>query len=232
MDFKQLHKRRLILGLLLTMAASFSLNAQSRLLIDASQQVTNFRFMDSDGLLDKTYAPVYSGAYNIGYAYTFDFGLFLRGSVGMRQAGATMVYDAANYQWDLQYLNTKIGAGYQLDLGMFSPYIAVSGFYGFLLKANQRINNEDFDIIASESIIRHDVGTVFSPGVKVNISDAITVYGEFSFLKGLQNVEAESDGKTTFSYLLGTKNMVGDATGQVSTNTAYAITLGLSFAIQ
>lgn len=232
MNLKKLHGNLLLLGMLISITASVSLNAQSRLLIDASQQVTNFRFMDSEGVLDKTYSPVYSGAYNVGYAYELDFGLFFRGGVGMRQAGATMVYDAANYLWNLQYLSTKIGAGYQLELGMFSPYITVSGFYGFLLKANQRINNEDFDIIESGSIIRHDVGTIFSPGVNVHISEAITVYGEFSFLKGLQNVEAESDGKTTFSYLLGTANMAEDATGQVSTNTAYAITLGLSFAIQ
>ncbi|MDF1570411.1 MAG: outer membrane beta-barrel protein [Bacteroidales bacterium] len=232
MNLKKLHRNLLLLGLLISIAAPVALNAQSRLLIDASQQVTNFRFMDSEGVLDKAYSPVYSGAYNVGYAYELDFGLFFRGGVGMRQAGATMVYDAANYQWDLQYLSTKIGAGYQIELGMFSPYITVSGFYGFLLKANQRINNEDFDIIESGAIIRHDVGIIFSPGVNVNISEAITVYGEFSFLKGLQNVEAESDGKTTFSYLLGTGKMAEDATGQVSTNTAYAITLGLSFAIQ
>ena len=231
MNFNQLHNKLLLLGLLISIASSVSLQAQSRLQIDASQQVTTFRFLDSDGILDKNYSPVYSGAYNAGYAYELDFGLFFKGGVGMRQAGATLVYDAANYQWDLQYLNTKIGAGYQYAFGMFSPYITVSGYYGFLLKANQTNNNEDFDIIESGSIIRHDVGIVFSPGVNVNVTDAIRVFGELSYLKGLQNVEAEDNGQTTISYLLGTKNMASDATGQVSTNIGYAITVGLSFAI-
>lgn len=223
---------KIIVSLTFLLSIAVSANGQSRLFVDASQQITSFRFVSSDGILDKNYSPVYNGAYSVGYSYEFDFGLFLKGNTGMRKAGATMVYDASNYQWDLQFLNTEIAAGYQYPIGMFSPYISVSSYYGFLLKANQRINNEDFDIIDSKSMIRHDVGIILSPGVNVNVSDVIRIFGEVSFLRGLQNVEAESEGKTTLSYLLGTKKLVEDVTGQVSTNIAYQFTVGLSFAIQ
>ena len=232
MDIKKIGGKFLLISTLLFFLATAAINGQSRLFVDASQQLTNFRFADSEGFLDKNYAPEYSGAYSVGYSYEFDFGLFLKGNTGMRKSGATLVYDASNYRWDLQFLNTEIGAGYQYPLGMFSPYICISTYYGYLLKANQRINNEDFDIIDSESMIRHDVGIIFTPGVNVNISDAIRIFGEVSFLRGLQNVEAESEGKTTFSYLLGTSKLVSDISGQVSTNIAYQFTVGLSFAIQ
>ena len=210
MNIKKFGGQYVLAAMLIFLLASESSYGQSRLFVDASQQITNFRFSDSEGILDKNYAPVYSGAYSVGYAYEFDFGLFLKGNTGMRKAGATMVYDAANYMWDLQFLNTEIGAGFQYPLGMFAPYITASGYYGFLLKANQRINNEDFDIIDSKSMIRHDVGIILSPGVNVNVTEAIRIFGEVSFLYGLQNVEAESEGKTTFSYLLGTRNLIED----------------------
>ena len=232
MNVKKSGSRLLLIATLLLLLNTATSKAQSRLFMSASQQITSFRFVDSEGILDKNYAPVYNGAYSVGYSYEFDFGLFLKGNTGMRKGGATMVYDAANYQWDLQFLNTQIGVGYQYPLGMFSPYISVSAYYGYLLKANQRINNEDYDIIDSKSMIRHDVGIIFSPGVNVNVTEAIRVFGEISFLRGLQNVEAESEGKTTLSYLLGTKNLSSDITGQVSTNVAYQFTVGLSFAIQ
>jgi hypothetical protein len=188
-------------------------NGQSSIFIDASQQVTTFRFLNSDGTIDKSYAPIYSGAYQVGYAYELDLGVFFRGGAGMRKAGATMVYDAANYQWDLQYLNTEIGAGYGYPLGRFTPFFQVSGYFGYLLKANQKINNEDFDIIDSGSLKRVDAGVMFIPGVKMSVNELISVYADFSYLMGLLNLETSTN-------------------GQKSTNTGYIISLGLSFAIQ
>ncbi|MEX0983003.1 MAG: hypothetical protein WD577_12380 [Bacteroidales bacterium] len=196
-------------------------NAQSSITIDASQQITNFVFVDGSGFQDNTYLifgennlykPVYSGTYNVGYSYLLDFGLFFKTSVGMRNAGATMVYDATNYLWEFQYLQTKLGTGYSLNLGLFNPYLSVSGYFGYLVKANQRVNNEDSDIIDSGSIITKDFGLYISPGVRIDASDYISVYSELSYLMGLQNIEATES--------------------QQATNLAYMLTLGLSFTIQ
>ena len=198
-----------------------SVNAQSSITIEASQQITNFVFVDGTGLQDNTYLifgkdnlykPVYSGAYSIGYAYLLDFGMFFRINLGMRNAGATMVYDATNYLWDFQYLQAKLGTGYSLNLGLFNPYLSVSGYFGHLVKANQRLNNEDYDIIDSGSIITNDFGLYFSPGVRIDASDFISVYSELSYLLGLKNIESTES--------------------QKATNVAYMITLGLSFTIK
>lgn len=196
-------------------------NVQS-ITIEASQQVTNFVFVDGRGIQDNTrmiwgkdnvYKPVYSGAYNLGYSYLFGFGLYLNSSIGMRNAGATMVYDETNYEWNFQYLQAKLGAGYALKLGRVSPYIGVSGFFGYLAKASQSINNEEYDIIELEVIEPYDIGISVPIGVRLDASEYISIYTQASYLTGLQNIEAlEND--------------------QQANNIGLSFTLGLSFTIK
>lgn len=211
-----------IVCILLGLSAMSFIQAQSSITIDASQQITNFVFTDGDGLQDNTYLMFggdnlykssFSSAYSVGYSYLLDYGLFFKSSIGMRHAGATMVYDAVNYQWNLQYLKLQLGAGYAYDLGLFAPYIAVSGYYGSLVKANQCINNENFDIIDSETIKPNDYGLNIPIGVRIDASDYISIYTEMSYLIGLQNIENTSS-------------------AQVANNVAYMFTLGLSFTIE
>jgi len=220
-------RKKIFSPVLLSMAILFfthseNIQAQSSITIDASQQITNFVFVDGAGIQDNTYMvfgegntykPVYTGAYSFGYSYMLDFGLFFRANIGMRNAGATMVYDAVNYSWDFQYFQMKLGTGYSLNLGLFNPYIGLSGYYGGMLKANQRINNEDFDIIDSESINKHDIGLSIPLGVRLDASEFVSVYTEISYLMGLKNIETAGN-------------------GQEASNVAYQITLGLSFTIK
>lgn len=202
------------LMLLLGMCALFNTSiAQSSITLEASQIISNFKYVDSEGTQDSNYMPTYSGGYNFGYTYALDMGVFFNLGVGMRRAGATLIVDASNYQWDLQYGQARLTAGYAYDLGRIKPYVKVAGYYGFLLKANQIINNENFDIKDTGSIEKGDVGLYFSPGAKMDISDAIAVYAEYSYLLGLKNVETTSNGQT-------------------AKNRASVLTLGLSFAIQ
>lgn len=197
----------LAIGVLIAGRMSY---AQSALTIDASQLITNFNFTDSEGNRDDSYKPLYTGAYNFGYSYYSDFGMFITFSAGMRKAGATMVYDASNYNWDLQYGQLKLGTGYEFGAGRLKPYLGVSFYYAILLKASQTLNNEDFDIIDSGAVKTSDYGLYFTPGVKFMISDAISLYTEYSYLMGLNNIETGSD-------------------GQISKVAAHVMTIGLAF---
>lgn len=196
---------------LVFMIIKTSVMAQSSFTLDASQMLTNFKFIDSMGVQDKSYSGNYSGAYSIGYRYSSAGGFLFRAGIGMRKAGATLVYDATNYSWDLQYADVKLGIGYKYDAGRIQPYLTVSPYYAFLLKANQRINNEDFDIKNSKSLQKTDYGIFISPGTQIRISDDIAAYAEFSYLMGLQNIETDA--------------------GQKGYNTAYALTVGVAFTI-
>ncbi len=211
-----------IVAFILLFSAVSDANAQSSITVEASQSITNFIFVNSEGtqeasyfILDSEneYKPVYSGAYHFGYMYTLEMGMFFSVDIGMRKAGATMVYDAANYQWDLRYIQGRIGMGYVFDLGMVNPYLSVTGYYSNLLQANQRINNEDFDIMNNGSIETSDYGVYVSPGARIDASEFMSVYLEISYLMGLQNIEAGN-------------------TGQEAFNVANPFTLGLSFTIQ
>ncbi|MCK4920789.1 MAG: outer membrane beta-barrel protein [Bacteroidales bacterium] len=216
---KEIKFTLLILGFI---SYGITVNAQSSITIDASQQMTNFVFVDGTGIQENTfmmfgnedsYKPTYGGAYSVGYSYALDFGMYIRLNTGMRNAGATMVYDASNYSWDFQYLQTKLGLGYALALGRFNPYMGVSGYFSYLLKATQTVNDEDMDIINSGSIEKNDIGLSIPIGVRIDASDYISVYTEFSYLMGLKNIETSGPGQT-------------------ANNVAYMVTMGLSFTIK
>lgn len=189
-----------------------SVMAQSNLMIDASQVFSNFKFIDSQGIQDKDYKINYTGAYNFGYQYQSDFGLIARTGVGMRKGGATMVYDGANYNWSLQYVSYNLGLGYMYGDGLLKPYLTVAGYFGYLLKANQTINNQDFDIIDLDQIQKIDYGLIGSIGTQIELNDAMSAYTEFSYLMGLQNIETST-------------------LGQESSNVSYVLTLGLIFSL-
>jgi hypothetical protein len=196
------------------LSAVFDANAQtSAATLDASQVISNFKFTDSEGTKQKEYSPLYTSAYSLGYRYKMESGLLLRASVGMRNAGATLVYDESNYSWNLQYADIKLGVGYAYSLNKLDVYLTASPYYAFLLKGTQRLNNEDFDIKTSGAINKMDYGVIISPGVSFNASDYITIYGEINYLMGLSNLEPKT-------------------TGQKAQNVAFAPTLGIAFTIK
>lgn len=188
-----------------------NVKAQSSLTIDASQAYTNFSFTDSQGNQEKIYDGNFSGFYSVGYQYSQN--LLLRGNIGMRKAGATTVIDESNYSWDFQYFDVKLGVGYMYGESRFRPYLLVSPYYAFLVKANQTIDNEDFDIKELNVINNNDYGVFVSPGVQFTVSEFISAYSQFNYMRGLQNLEG------------------GEST-QESHNIGYSLTLGLSFSIK
>jgi len=187
-----------------------TVNAQSSLTLEASQLYASFKFTDSQGSsLNSEYSGIFTGAYGVGYRFVTDGGLMLNAGVGMRKAGATLVYDEMNYMWDLQYANARLGIGYMLKIDRISPYLNVSGYYAYMLRGFQTINNEDFNIKDSELLNKTDYGIFIIPGVQFTLSDAVSTFLEFNYLMGLKNLEKDES--------------------QKATNFAYGLTLGLSF---
>jgi hypothetical protein len=185
---------------------------QSSLTIDASQQMASFKFTNSFGDIEnQEYDGIFVGAYGAGYRFVAENGIMFRAGLGMRKAGATLVYDAINYSWDLQYASVMLGGGYMYKTESIHPYLNISGYYGYLLRGYQSINNENFNIKTSEALFNTDYGVIASPGVQITLSDAISAYFEFNYLMGLQNIEKDE--------------------GQVAYNFAYGASLGISFTL-
>jgi hypothetical protein len=196
----------------LIIAINISLYGQSKIIIEGAQIYSTFKFIDANGnYLSNEYLGKFTNAYNIGYSYKFDFGLFVRPAIGMRNTGAEMVYDNMNYSWQLQYASAKLGIGYMFDFEKVKPYLMISGYFAYLVNGNQIVNNEHFNIIQNNLLKTIDYGIIASPGLEVKISNEISTYFEFDYLMGLNNIEINQSQKTT--------------------NISYCLTLGLSFAL-
>lgn len=207
--------RRVNLNLVLGFVTFFFVTnaiSQSSVTIDASQNMTNFAFTNSQGERDEDYNPNFSGSYSLGYRYQFDFGMFAGAKIGMRKAGASLIYDDANYSWDFQYFDARLNLGYQYDFDRLSAYFAVSPYFGYMLRATQTLNHEDYDIINSGDLEKSDFGLFFSPGAKYRINDFVSIYGQFNYMLGLQNIETVE--------------------AQKSQNRLMGLTLGLAFDIK
>ena len=186
--------------------------AQSSLTAEGALNITTFHFMDSTGTVDDKYMPNISGGFAVGYRYTLDFGLFFGLRAGLRSAGATYIYDEENYSWEMLYLNTQLGVGYEKMFGKFGIQVGVDGFFGYMLKANQRINNENYDIKNSGALNSLDGGLNFSLGGKFKASEVVSVYLNFNYLMGLMNIETDN--------------------AQTTNNRMYGATLGFQFNIK
>ncbi len=188
------------------------INAQSSITIEGTQLYSSFKFTNSQGAtLNGDYSGKFTGAYGIGYRYVVGNGLMLRTGLGLRKAGATMVYDNMNYTWDLQYAEVKLGGGYMLKKEKVSPYLNVLGYCGYMLRGFQTINNESFDIKDAKSMNEMDFGVSISPGVQFTFSERFSSFVEFSYNLGLQNLEKDDS--------------------QESKNLAYGLTLGISISL-
>ncbi len=205
--------KKITIGWLIIVCCGYltTVKGQSTLTTEATPLYASFKFTDSEeNKSNKDYAGIFTGGYGIGYRLITNGGFVLNADIGMRSAGATMVYDDMNYSWKLQYANAKLGIGYMLLNEKVSPYLIASGYFGYLVSGYQTINNEDFNIKKSDAISSTDYGIVVMPGIQINVSDEISVYFEFNYLMGLKNLEKDEN--------------------QKSSNYAYGLTLGLSFA--
>jgi len=196
-----------LFAFLLIFAISLKCRSQSFITIDGSQTFSNFRFTDSQGKKDKNYSVVASGGYSLGYRMCKK-GFFVRFNLGMRKAGATAAFDNGTISWNLQYCDLRLGAGYELDKWRIKPYVSAAPYLSFLLSANQSLNGLNYDIKRTKSIKNSDAGVLIIPGVRAMISDYFSIYTEFSYLIGLQNLETTSH--------------------QTWKNTGYLFTLGIA----
>ena len=206
-------KFKVLLMILGFIAFTITTNAQSRLTANISSARTNFSFKDSQGVKDTSYNASFSQAFHIGYNFMPESGLIIRSSIGLRNAGATMSYDNSNYIWDLQYLDIQVGGGYLYNFGSIGVYFTLTPYFAYLLKGNQVLNNQNFDIKETGSLSNADFGLFITPGFQFNISDNISVFTEFNYMLGLKNLET------------------GEATEQITKNNALSLTAGISLAI-
>lgn len=169
--------------------------AQSSITFDAGEVFSTFKFTDDQGNKEKNLTHTISGSFSLGYKYELTNGLFIRTSLGMRKAGASLVVDEININWNIQYADANLGLGYMLNKWRLKPYFSASPYFGYMLKGYQTIGSDNYDILKNNSIANTDFGFLISPGFKIALSNSVSFYTEYKYILGLQNLE-KSDQKS------------------------------------
>lgn len=179
---------------------------QPTLTCDAGQVFSTFKFIDSQGNKLKEFTHNRGFGFSLGYRYPLPNGLFIRTNIGLRKAGASMIYEGLNINWNIQYADANIGLGYMYPKsyspfkeweGGIKPYFSVSPYLGYMLKGNQLIGVFNYDIKEIKSMKATDIGLFFSPGLKITVSKSIAFYTEYKYILGLKNLETTTDKKST-----------------------------------
>jgi hypothetical protein len=179
---------------------------QQSITIEVSQVFSTFKFVDSQGKVDKSYANIISTASGIGYRIITKKNVIGRVNLGLRKGGAALNVDGDSYSWTLNYVDLKVGAGYILSKWKLKPYLIVSPYYAYLLKANQSINSKNYDLKNTNSFKGTDLGVVGTFGLKYNITYDFSIFGEFNYIYGIQNNEVSGNQKSfnrAYSFSLG-----------------------------
>ena len=204
---KNLNKFWIILGFIVY---GTTVKAQSGIAVDASQMYANFKFTDSQGTkLNGEYSGVFASGYGVSYRLATEGGFMMTVRAGMRKTGSTLLYENMSYKWDLQYADGRLGLGYMFPEGEIKPYLTIAGYYSYLLRGFQTINNENFDVRKSEQVNNMDYGVIASPGVQFELSKVSSAFIEFNYLMGLCNIDKDES--------------------QIATNLGYGLTFGVQY---
>lgn len=170
---------------------SFASTAQSTVTFDAGQTFSTFKYSDSQGSIND-FTNNIAGCFSLGYSYIGQNGIIIRSTAGMRKAGASLVYNETNFDWNLQYADIQIGAGYVFNRWMVKPYFVASPYFAYMLKGRQEIGENSYDVVKNKTMSTLDYGVCFVPGLKVSLTNTIAFYAEYKQILGLQNLEMSS----------------------------------------
>ncbi len=169
--------------------------AQSTVTFDAGQVFSTYKYTDSQGE-EKSFSRNITGCFSIGYQYVTNSGLFIRVNAGMRKGGASIVYNEVKVSWQVQYADAGLGVGYIYNKWRLKPYLSVSPYYASMLKAEQTIGQDNYDIKKNKSMASSDFGLYISPGFKISLTNSVACFFEYREIIGLQNLETSSNQKS------------------------------------
>jgi hypothetical protein len=161
---------------------------QSTMVFDAGQMFSTYYYKDAQGVI-KDFSNNITGCYSLGYHYITNNGLFIRTGISMRKGGASLVYNGINTDWTTQYADINLGAGYMVNKWRVKPYFSASPYFAYMLKGEQTLGQNKYDIKQNKSMKTNDIGVYIIPGLKVALTNYISFYVEYKYLLGLSNIE-------------------------------------------
>jgi hypothetical protein len=159
------------------------------LIIEASQIFPKFRFITPGNTDNNGFTNKIDREFNLGFLYNWKEGLIAGGQLGIYHGGATKVYDRMNYSWDLQYMRVKADIGYVVNRWWVKPYILLSPYYGYMLKASENTGSAVYDLKKNDNLSVHDFGIVFTGGGRVRVTHDLQAFAAYNNNLGCLNIE-------------------------------------------
>jgi hypothetical protein len=202
-------RKILFLPILFFTLNSFSQNYVS---VNYTQIFSNFIFKNSDGERDKTLKSDLKSAYALNYQKVFKKSFFVRGEFGYKTFGALSILNNQKLAWNLNYLDLNIGGGYIINNFKIKPYVGAAFYGSYLIRANQTIGENYYDMLQNNSIKKNDYGVNVYLGAIHSFSDFASIYVEVAQTRGLNQLETSSNQKlynTAISVRLGLMFLIG-----------------------
>lgn len=200
-------KKTYVLSLLLVLTVtSFS---QSKVSVNLGQTFSKFRFRDSQGNEDPNMTFVVKNSYGLAYENLLYKGWFIRPEIGYKNLGAQSYSNNTNLLWDLHYIDLSAGGGYMFLTKSIRPYVGASMYVSYLLKANETIGSDSYNLIANNALKKFDFGVNVFTGVKYRIENNIDIFVECRWSNGLLQLDNNLNGGSKELYNNATSFHVG-----------------------
>lgn len=185
-------KKTLIIISLL--ALSFWSSAQDMASVNFGQVYSSFRFKDSQGNADQNMSFVVKNSYGFAYERILYKGWFIRPELGYKNFGAQSSVQNTNLNWDLHYLDLSLGGGYIFDIKPVKPYIGTNFYLSYLLKGQQIVGSNAYDVKDQKSISSFDCGINLFTGLRYDIVENTSVFIECRWMNGLYQLDKNING--------------------------------------
>lgn len=198
--------KRIIIGFTLVLSGLW-VQAQEQVGLHFSHNFSTFRFLDNEGEKEDL---KYTIKYGYGFIFQKQFGsnVFAESLLSYNNKGANSQIGNAKLDWSFHYVNMTLNGGYKLDLGRLHPYGGLGIYYGRLLKADQFVGSEYYDLMTMDIISMNDFGVNAFGGVEFAYSRSGSVFIRLNQEMGLLQLERAEDNiqkmfNRTFSIQLG-----------------------------
>ena len=157
-------------------------NSPNIISLNFSQTYSKFKFTDSEGKIDPNMNFVIHAAYALDYYKIFNFGLYFKPEIGYKNYGSNSSVNDVNLDWSLHYFDGSLGIGYILNgkENKLKPFIGASGYISTLIKAEQTIGPNAYDMIKQNAINKIDYGLYGHAGLNISLNKAISIFLEYN----------------------------------------------------
>ncbi|WP_345272402.1 hypothetical protein [Flaviramulus aquimarinus] len=192
-------KRKLLINLIFLISIS---NYGQQLYMEYGSTISSFDYENSrgqplDNLLSKS-----KSYFGMGYRHVINSQktLFLTGGISYNNYGAIGSESSVDnyFEWDVSYLGIKAGLDFRLfqlrDLSFFAKGSIASEF---MVRGNQTINNDVFNLVGEEEFNNNIIFLRAGVGLQYPISSSTAIYAGYSYGKSVLISSGENSEKLT-----------------------------------